>query len=114
MILNVTKAQYLEEFKVKTIEEAVKLKDVLFQKEKGEALKRSSTPRDEEESASLGYFEAETGLTGTFLKSIELDINYLCNLGNDYSLSHAVDLFFRSTGSRKSKRLETVMNTKVE
>jgi len=83
----------------------------LFQREKGQVLKRASTPRDEEESASLGYFDAETGLTGAALKSIEYDINWLCGLGDDFSLGHFVDLFFRSTGSRKARRLELSLGT---
>ncbi len=99
-----------KEFVIKSIEDAVQLKDVLFQKEKGEALKRGSTPRDEYEAAALGIFEAQANAVLNAIKALEKDINWLCNL-EDNSLSEFADNLFRGTGSRKGRRLELTLQT---
>lgn len=100
----------LEEFKVRTIEDAVQIKDVLFQKEKGHALKRASTPRDESESSSLGIFESQANAVLNAIKSLEKDINWICKI-EDNSLSEFCDNLFRGTGSRKGRRLELTLQT---
>ncbi len=88
---------------IRTVEELTKLKDIYFQKKKGEGLERLSTPRDSEEAASLGDFGATVNLIGNGVKGVARAMNYFA--GNECNfLSDFVDDVYRSSASKQFKR----------
>lgn len=85
------------------MDQIVKFKDVLFQKEKGDSLKRLSTPRDSEEAASLGDFSAEVNLIGNGIKGIAQTMNFFSNT-ECTTLTDFIDNVFRASASKGFKR----------
>lgn len=89
--------------KIETVEQLTKIKDIIFQKKKGESLERLSTPRDAEEAASLGDFDAMVNLIGNGVKGIARAMNYFA--GNECNfLSDFVNDVYRSSASKQFKR----------
>lgn len=98
---------------VKSVKDLKQLEGVFYKKEKGEALRKLSNPMTEQEASSQGYFEALSNITGNAVKAVEKALNMLVypegypeGDESEYLLSHLIDNIFRSSGSRKAKRME--------
>jgi hypothetical protein len=103
---------------IKSVKDLKSLEGVFFKKEKGEALRRLSTPQSEKEASALGYFEVLSNVTGNAVKAVEVYLNILAaghngdpDILKDYTLSHLIDNIFRSSGSRKAERMKLVAET---
>lgn len=99
-----------------TVEEFKQIKDAYFQKKKGEALERASTPITSEEAASLGNFEPIANLTGNAVKVVELLLAQLAYGDDDiheatFELHEMVDNIFRASGSKQGKRMAYTFDT---
>ena len=102
--------------KDKATELFLKYKDVIFQKKKGEALERASTPISSEEAASLGHFEPIANLTGNGLKAVEILLAQLAYGTNEvpevtWEMGEMVDNIFRASGSKAAKRMLATFET---
>ncbi len=86
-----------------TVEELSKFKEVYFQLKKGEGLERLSTPRDAQEAASLGDFDAMVNLIGNGIKGVARAMNFFSKTECPF-LTDFIDDVFRSSASKQFKR----------
>jgi hypothetical protein len=98
---------WLKDLGKDTVNSLVKLQNVIFQKEKGDTLKRESTPFLPEEAQALGDFDAYVNLLGNGIIGIARTMNYFA--GNECNtLEDFVTRVFRSSASKGFKRGQAV------
>jgi hypothetical protein len=94
---------WVKELPKEVIDNLVKIQNILFQKEKGDTLKRESTPFLPEEAQALGDFDAYVNLLGNGIIGIARTMNHFsgveCNTLEDF-----VTRVFRSSASKGFKR----------
>ena len=97
----------------------IKVKDAWMQKEKGEGFKRLTTPRDLQESQSLGHFDPQTNLLGNSMIGIIKAQNIVAGPGNECNIIlEYIEDVFRSSASIKFERgdatKEVLINVKPD
>ena len=84
------------------------LKDVLFQKEKGEALRVHSRPESKKEAYAQGYYGVRSNVTLVSVDSTERIINQLCDIHesdkNAWILTEAMTNIAIGSASTRFKR----------
>ena len=96
-----------------TFKELKELKNIYLAKKQGEALERTSNPKNHDEALSLGYYAAPTNLALNTIDLFEKIINKLSGCtGNE--MKEFTEGIARASGSREfirgEKTLETVGN----
>lgn len=92
-----------------TVKELKSIKDAMLQLKQGEALERSSWPRDQLEAFGLGYFGYETLYAIDLIDTLEDSLNEIGNL-KDRSMHVFAGKIAVGSGSRGAKRLELTLD----
>jgi len=89
----------------------VHLKDVLFQKEKGESIRVHTRPETKKEAYAQGYYGVRSNVTLVSVDSLERVLNQLCNIPdedpNAWILTEAMTNIAIGSASTKFRRGES-------
>ena len=96
-----------DDFKIENIDDLNKIKDILFQKEKGEALAKASTPRTSKEDQSTGFFDGKVNMIGNGAIGVATAQNFFANDNCGFIIDFVYSVF-RSSASKQARRLENI------